>query len=289
MEAIDTDSGKQSLAERYFAHTPRLGVTLFTLFTTTIVVWAWLVRDYRYLQPEEGFGYALGITGASLMAVLLLYPLRKRWRVMQRLMKVKSWFRMHMMLGVIGPLCILLHSNFQLGSANSSIALSAMLLVAGSGLVGRYLYGKFHYGVYGQQVELMQLKSDLDIFYQKIDLSSIDEPHRQALNELYDGTNDIINSHQSAVSLRQLIKQRHWLQQKKRVALPPLISSSNQSADKPEAAIQDHVIALGGLLEKLAGLRLFERLFGLWHVIHLPFFILMIVTAIVHIVVVHWY
>jgi hypothetical protein len=43
------------------------------------------------------------------------------------------------------------------------------------------------------------------------------------------------------------------------------------------------------LLDKLAGLRLGERLFGLWHVIHIPVFILMVVTAIIHIFVVHWY
>ena len=133
MATPDTKTVKQSspLPERYFARTPRAAFTLFSLLTTTIVVWAWLVRDYRYLQAEEGFGYALGIVGASFMTVLLLYPLRKRWRAMQSWLQVKSWFRLHMMLGVLGPVCILLHCNFQLGSTNSSIALSAMLLVAG--------------------------------------------------------------------------------------------------------------------------------------------------------------
>ena len=53
--------------------------------------------------------------------------------------------------------------------------------------------------------------------------------------------------------------------------------------------LDDHHRALAALLDKLAGLRLFERLFGLWHVVHIPVFLLMIITAIVHIVVVHWY
>ena len=40
------------------------------------MVWAWSVRDYRYLEAESGIGYALGIVGASMMLILLLHPLR---------------------------------------------------------------------------------------------------------------------------------------------------------------------------------------------------------------------
>ena len=57
----------------------------------------------------------------------------------------------------------------------------------------------------------------------------------------------------------------------------------------PDVTLGEHQRALASLLDKLAGLRLFERLFGLWHVVHIPVFLLMIVTAIVHIFVVHWY
>jgi hypothetical protein len=38
----------------------------------------WLNRGQDYLTPESGVGYRLGIAGAGLMLMLLLYPLRKR-------------------------------------------------------------------------------------------------------------------------------------------------------------------------------------------------------------------
>ena len=38
-----------------------------------------------------------------------------------------------------------------------------------------------------------------------------------------------------------------------------------------------------------AFLNSYERLFGLWHVFHLPFFYMLVVTAIVHVVAVHMY
>ena len=45
-------------------------------------------------------------------------------------------------LGIIGPIFILYHCNFQLGAVNSNVALWSMLTVAGSGVVGRFLQNR---------------------------------------------------------------------------------------------------------------------------------------------------
>ena len=42
-------------------------------------------------------------------------------------------------------------------------------------------------------------------------------------------------------------------------------------------------------LRKMASYALYARLFSLWHIFHLPLFIMMIITAIVHVFVVHIY
>jgi hypothetical protein len=279
MEGISANRSIRAPVERYLAST-RLAFGLLSWLAAGLMLWAWAMRDYRYLQAESGVGYALGIAGASMMTILLLYPLRKRLRFMRGWFGLKSWFRLHMLLGILGPSCILLHCNFQLGSTNSNVALASMLMVAGSGLVGRYLYGKFHYGLYGEQVRLGQLKEDLDAFYRGAAGAVTGEVEAQQLQALYLGCSKIIDSQQCTVSLRQLIGQRRWLRQHKR--LLPVVGT-------PDRSLQDHYRALAGLLDKLAGLRLFERLFGLWHIVHIPVFLLMIVTAVVHIVVVHWF
>ena len=284
MGAITGNFPKKALISRYLSGSPRAAFRLFALLAGAAMLWAWWVRDYRYIQAESGAGYALGIAGGSLMLILLLYPLRKRLRFMRGWLNLTSWFRLHMLLGVLGPLCILLHCNFRLGSTNSTVALTCMLLVAGSGLIGRYLYGKFHFGLYGQQVGLQQLKTDLDYFYQQLETSALEDRQRQQLDQLYLGCGKIIDSQRQAVSLRQLIGQRRWLRRMTRQTL-----SSTAGGGAPGALLGEHQRALAALLDKLAGLRLFERLFGLWHVVHIPVFLLMIVTAIVHIFVVHWY
>ena len=42
-------------------------------------------------------------------------------------------------------------------------------------------------------------------------------------------------------------------------------------------------------LRKTAAFRVYERLFSLWHILHLPLFIMMIITAVIHIFAVHMY
>ena len=97
-----------------------------------------------------------------MMLLLLLYSARKHVRWLKFLGPTVAWFRYHMILGVLGPLCILYHSNFGLGATNSNVALFSMLTVAGSGLIGRYIYARIHHGLYGSKLSLGELKTGAD-------------------------------------------------------------------------------------------------------------------------------
>ena len=234
----------------------------------------------RYLQAESGFGYALGIVGVSLMLALLLYPLRKRLAVMESWLDVGTWFRWHMVLGVLGPVCILLHSNFRLGSTNSNVALFAMLLVSGSGLVGRYLYGKVHFGLYGKQIELKQIREDLESLHLASASGSSNLGDADELHSLYLDCSKIVASQEHGVSYWTLFQQRRWLRKRYRIF---------KRKQLPNRELREYYRTLAGLLDRLAGLRLFESLFNLWHTVHIPVFLLMIVTVVVHVFAVHWY
>ena len=100
----------------------------------------WILPLEKYITPESGVGYALGIVGASAMLSLLSYSARKRIDALWKLSPLKNWMNLHIFLGLFGPLCILYHCRYSLGAPNSNIALFSMLSVAGSGVVGRYLY-----------------------------------------------------------------------------------------------------------------------------------------------------
>lgn len=103
-------------------------------------------RGQLDLIAEEGLGYALGVVGLAMMSLLLLYSLRKHWRPLQAAGAPATWLKVHMMLGILGPTAILYHANFRLGSLNSRVALFCMLVVSGSGVVGRFLYTRVDQG-----------------------------------------------------------------------------------------------------------------------------------------------
>src|SRR3979411_505931 len=112
----------------------------------------------HYMSPKSGLGYAIGIVGGTLILMQLLYAVRKRVRSLSFLGSVPRWFQTHMIMGIVGPVCILLHCGFSLGATNSNIALFSMLTVSGSGIFGRYLYSQIHHGLYGRKASLAELQ-----------------------------------------------------------------------------------------------------------------------------------
>src|SRR3546814_16284634 len=61
------------------------------------------------------------------------------------------WFALHMFMGIFGPVLVLLHSTLRLHSLNATVAFWSMVIVASSGVVGRFVYGRLHAGLYGRQ------------------------------------------------------------------------------------------------------------------------------------------
>lgn len=258
----------------------------------------WRNREDTYLTAESGDGYALGIIGGILMLLLLLYPLRKSARFMRSLGPTKHWFRAHVVLGVVGPVCVIFHANFQLGSINSTVAFMCMLLVAGSGLVGRYFYTKIHYGLYGRRITLEKLHRDAAIIKEKLSKSVIATP--QLLERLTSHETRALASPQGvlASALRVVtfgirtrwthFVLRRWI---KRFLKEEARRSGWNAAQlrQRQKAADRYVAAHLGSIRKVAELNFYERLFSLWHVFHLPLFFMMLISGVVHVIAVHMY
>lgn len=88
----------------------------------------------------SGLRFWLGVTGTAMMALLLLYPLRKRLGLSRFTGSVGSWFHSHLALGLIGPALILYHANFGFGSFNANVALWSVGIVVASGFIALTVY-----------------------------------------------------------------------------------------------------------------------------------------------------
>ena len=247
----------------------------------------WLLRGERYLSPERGVGYALGITGLSLLVLQLLYSVRKRTHRAVAAGPLRVWLDVHMWLGILGPAAILFHSNFEVGAFNSAIALATLLLVVSSGLVGRFLYRKIHAGLFEKRLELRWLEQDLRL-------------ERGALAGLL--------QHEPDVAERLRAFEAGLLEKPPTAARSAwrFVSASSRAARarracrallrRPLRAIEldrdealdalDHYLAA---VVRVARFSAFERLFALWHPLHVPLCALLFGAATLHVIAVHWY
>jgi hypothetical protein len=263
-----------------------------------LVYIGWVGRESRDISAGEGLGYWLGIIGGSLMLALLLYSVRKRIPLLRNLGATRHWFRMHMTLGIVGPLIILYHSNFQVGSINSQVALYCTLLVAASGIVGRYFYVQIHNGLYGTSASLRQLVRTVEASNQQMRKGpGLNQQIREQLASLAE---DVLQRPEtlgtSALAPVWLGFKTRWLYMKLvRVAyrnIDELAASSavaKQHRTRLRRSTRHYLRKRLAEIRKVAQFGFFERLFSLWHIVHVPFFLMMVLSAIVHVLAVHMY
>jgi hypothetical protein len=306
MATIGTDIGLEREAvaledrqidERRF--TVRKAARLGYLLAVLAVLLGWLLnRQGHLVDPLRGTGYWLGIAGASLMAVLLLYPLRKKLRFMSYFGATRHWFRMHMVFGVLGPVLILFHSNFAFGSLNSNVALICMLLVAGSGLVGRYIHAKIFADLDGKRTTFRELADKAGVTAEQrahiavlvpelldritVFDKSVLEPPQGIAAALLLPAKLAYGTRWEAFRLKRMIRRRFRELARK----SPIIAKQKK---RLQGAVTRFALEHLRRVRKVAELNSYERMFGLWHLFHLPFFYMMVVTALVHVVAVHMY
>jgi hypothetical protein len=270
-------------------------------FSIAVVValWTgWLNRDDSGLTPESGVGYGLGIAGGSLMLLLLLYPLRKRMPSLRVFGTVTFWFRAHMVLGLFGAVLVLWHANFRLGSINSSVAIIVTLVVAVSGLVGRYLYSKIHLGLHGRKAVVREILADAVALkgYLGVDLPVAD----RVITQLEMFAQLSTTAPRGALGGLLLLPLTSW---RGSVVRTRLIADARQAIAvegnrrgwsravrrRRLAGVADLVTLHVAAVKQAAAFAFYERLFRLWHVFHVPLFFLLVIAAIVHIFAAHFY
>jgi hypothetical protein len=263
-----------------------------------------------YTPGEEmfDFGYNLGLAGGLMMATLLLYPLRKRWKFLENFGFLPSWFKWHMVLGILGPLTILFHSTYHVyipyihptGSINAAVAMYCMVLVSGSGTFGRFFYTKIHQGLYGRQTTVTELKAALEqsgevksvfSFAPRIEKSLEDfraSREQYAKSSKLGFGNFILSSLRAwwlsftlGWELRRVMraqaKEKRFTPAQRR-SMRALYSDYRDKIDTYLEAVRD-----------AAQFHTYERLFSLWHIFHIPLVYMMVFSAVYHVYAVHAY
>ena len=116
---------------------------------------------HHLLKPGGVVGINLGLLGVVMVCGIFLYPLRKRWRRLQKLGNSKHWLDHHIVLGVAAPVCIALHSSFKFRGL-AGLAFWLMVAVSVSGLIGRYLYAQVLQDISEAESLLREFQAGID-------------------------------------------------------------------------------------------------------------------------------
>lgn len=272
--------------------------TIVYLVLAALVWLTWKISRLGLFEAGDDLGYWLGVVGGSMMLILFSYPLRKHFRFAQNWGRVKWWFLVHMVLGIGGPLLILLHSTFRIGSLNAGVALYSMVIVALSGVVGRFIYARVHRGLRGEQTGFKELqaraKFDQDEVRSRLAFAPQVEADLKAFEQ---------DELQAAPGWLTYFRQVFWLPIKQWIIyrrcvrdLHPQIRKlaqhgkwSHQDLVRREAMSRKLIRRYLTAVVRVSQYTAYERLFSLWHVAHIPFVYLLIISAVVHVIAVHAY
>ncbi|MGY0194165.1 hypothetical protein ACWA7J_03725 [Leptothrix sp. BB-4] len=261
----------------------------------------WEVSRRGWVPTDGEIGYWMGVAGGSMMLLLLLYPLRKHIRAMRDWGSPKVWLAGHMVLGIGGPLLVLLHCGFKAGSLNAAAALYSMCIVAASGIVGRFLYVRINRGLVAERNALGDLRRQM----------GFDGSHRSVL-WFAPHLQETLDAFEADAVERGAVKAaawRHWLrlllvlpvrswlvrvkvQREARLGLRILARTQNWQPAllrHRQRQLRRALVSYFVGVMRVAMFAAWERVFALWHVAHIPFVFLLVIAGVVHVVAVHAY
>lgn len=226
--------------------------------------------DHTNLKPSGPLGHGMGIVGTLMMVVGVFgYQARKYMRSLSGIWLLKHWLEFHIFLCTLGPILVLFHTSFKFGGL-VSISFWSMVAVVASGVVGRFIYLQIPRTLQGRELslhEISEMRGEFSVMLEK----ALGAEKWQHITELINRSGEGNN----------LFYQFYADWQTKRAIRKQLIKAQ---VDRENLI---HVMELVshelGMKQKIERLHVMQKLFTYWHVIHLPFAIVMLVIMLVHV------
>jgi hypothetical protein len=173
-----------------------------------------------------------------------------------------------------------------------------MLLVAASGIVGRFIYVRIHRGLYGEKLNFKELQTiagfESEEMHSKLHFvpdveKRLTEFQAYALTENLSfgqatlrlftlATRRRVAYARCAAELRRAMRERTEIRQWDRDKLRRRLGRAVRLVDEFLMSVQ-----------RVSQFGVYDRLFRLWHVAHVPLVYLLVLSAIAHVVAVHMY
>jgi hypothetical protein len=242
------------------------------------------------LRPSGQVGLDLGILGTVIFLGIFLYPIRKSSAWMRSRGNTRHWLDFHVLMGVAAPFVIAFHAAFQFRGL-AGMAFWIMAAVAGSGVVGRYLYAQIPRRLNAAELSLQEAREEQSrlteqLAQQKVFsadwLMAIFHLPREA--QIRGQWIILVLLKMVWFDLHRLYSisrlRRHELKFGGKLAsLGGMLSSGNEELERIISMARKQAL----LSKRLLFLSRSQPVFHLWHVVHKPFSYSFALLALIHI------
>lgn len=221
------------------------------------------------------FGHVIGVIGFVFMLMTeLLYSLRKHYQRAARWGRMESWLKFHIFTGIVGPYMVLLHTAWRFQGLAGVVTLM-MLIVVGSGFIGRYIYTLLPRTDAGVEVDESGLKYNI---------AAADAE----LLRFITNNSALVHTLPQYLVDRPKVPRSSWLLIFGRVFMEWSFNwrwwrETRIGADKPLRELKRLLDIRRKLNYQIAVLLLARRILALWHRVHVPLGIVLFITAFIHI------
>lgn len=232
--------------------------------------------QHQLLRPSGRVGQPFGVAGFVLMLVPVAYAVRKKVRRFREAGSLKTWLEVHVFCGIVGPVLVSFHTAFKFNGL-VSVAYWSMVLVALSGVVGRYLYVRIPRSLRGQELTRAEIDERARTLSESIAAARL--PDRALTDiEAFERRAVPVETHLPSwyalavgeLRLRRQIRQMHR-------------TMGAEHASPLHLEALELVVERATLLRRTAYLRKTKTLFDLWHVFHMPLVYAMFAIVLVHV------
>lgn len=233
-------------------------------YYTTPLEERFYMEGHSWFKPSGVFGHGLGILGTLMIAFGVgIYIARKRYHFLASYIRLKYLLEFHIFLCTLGPILILFHTAFKFGGI-ITVAFWSMVAVVLSGVIGRFIYIQIPRTIEGRALNLQEIRA------QKNELSNTLKEGYQ----LEDGTISMIQSYSSENELERKKVSKSVL--RKNLKSSSLLKS--QIKEVLETASAERKLSI-----RIQRLNKMQELFKYWHIVHLPFALIMLIIVVVHV------
>jgi hypothetical protein len=207
--------------------------------------------------------------------------IRKRIRKFVRIGFLKHWLEIHIFLCSVGPILVLYHTTFKFGGI-VAVSFWSMIAVVISGVIGRFIYIQIPRTIQGQE-------------YSMDELNTINQDYSKKLMQEFGFDDSLITKleHFNRIEIHKktnffkifgLILKDYFMNKKliKGIQKELLLKKVKIDVIKKIITICNSKLILS---RRISLLHSVNRVFKYWHIIHLPFAIIMLIIMLIHVTV----